>query len=122
MCGSLVMLTELEASRYTSQCEHGMLYLTWDHVMIQFSRQEFVYLAETLQTLPCDDEAFIARTSLLTLSCDGDGQLSLYIRQVGLRLSLLDFHFLSGMIYVAVRMLNAAFTTISPAPLPLIIL
>jgi hypothetical protein len=119
MCQYLNLLTKLEAHRYVGQCEHGTLHLAWDHVTMHLSRADFLRLADILQTLPSDEELFIAKAPPFSLSCDAHGGMYLWIGRTGLYLSLYDFLILSEMIYLSARILTSASTAKPPSPLNL---
>ncbi|HEY4034375.1 MAG TPA: hypothetical protein VGL94_10470 [Ktedonobacteraceae bacterium] len=119
MCQYLNLLTKLEAHRYVGQCEHGTLHLAWDHVTMHLSRADFLRLADILQTLPSDEESFIAKAASFSLSCDSHGGMYLWIGRTGLYLSLYDFLILSEMIYLSARLLISASAAKSPSSLNL---
>jgi hypothetical protein len=104
MCTQFTTLAESNDFRHILQCEHGAIHLSWDLVTLYLNLGEFERLADLLeQGTRLAAPATLAEQPCLLIYKEEHTYYQLWIRNVAVNLTPVDFLILVDMVQVAFR-------------------
>ncbi len=101
MCTQFTSLAESNDFRHILQCEHGTIHLTWDLVTLYLNWPEFEHMVSLLEqgTRMAEPSKLIEAPCMLVYKKEGVYQL--WIRNVAVNLTPLEFLILVDLVRVA---------------------
>ena len=107
MCTQFTTLAESSDFRHILQCEHGTIHLTWDLVTLYLNSSEFDSLANLLEQGTRMSEPAKLTESPCILVYKERGYYQLWIRNLAINLTPVDFLILVDLVWVALRAAQA---------------
>ncbi|MCQ3978189.1 MAG: hypothetical protein DPW09_32590 [Anaerolineae bacterium] len=101
MCTQFTTLAESNDFRRILQCEHGTIHLAWDLVTLYLNLSEFERLAGLLERGTRLAEPSKITESSCILSYKKEGHYQLWVRNIAINLTPIDFLILVDMVRVA---------------------
>jgi hypothetical protein len=103
MCTQFTTLVESNDFRRILQCEHGTIHLAWDLVTLYLNLNEFERLAGLLERGTRLTEPSKITESSCILSYKKEGYYQLWVRNIAINLTPIDFLILVDMVRVVLR-------------------
>lgn len=105
MCNHLTFLAQSGDWRYVAQCEHGTLHLTWGRQTLHLQPKDFLRVARFLEQANPGGESEL-NDGHNSLRSNRAGHFELWLLEMGLKLSPVDFLILVDIVQVATRQLQ----------------
>ena len=105
MCGEITFLVEQDDFRFVAICEHNIIHLGWDRLVIYLQLEEFLALDGTLDRAIAGIGDFVLPSDAI-FSQESDGIFLLQIYEVTLRLHKDDFSLLAEMVSMATEQVS----------------
>lgn len=100
MCTQFTTLAESNNFRYILQCEHGTIHLSWDLVTLYLNLSEFEHLVGLLERGTRLAEPSKISESSCILSYKKEGYYQLWVRNIAINLTPIDFLILVDLVRV----------------------
>jgi hypothetical protein len=105
---SYIYLAEMDASRFVTQCEHGVIHITWGHATLHLRRVDFARVAQLVKVSASNNAPGRVYDGSCCVLQNEDGHFQLWIGNAGLYLPPVDFLLFADLIHTAMcRLANA---------------